>query len=520
MLFLWDYLGGIVLDLVHKIVKCREKYYYVDSVDLEGFLLSREVSELGKSKCRSERLDPLTSSVVSLDWECIGYEDFSRLELDFMRRIDGYIDLSDINYVVGYYGKTGRYLIVVFTNSNTTHIMDIDSNSVYGIVLNKGRIDLSTGLFDLHDVRSKITDEYVGVDWVRYAKLYKMFYKPTSDVLETLGRLFFGFERCRKVILPVLKDICEGTVLKLFSSERSLVISTDCIKDYIFKKEIITRDVLNEYMNENFSKPCPSFEGEELEKVLNILKIHGYGFLIEEFKKNNGSISNYPVECREDYLCIRDSSLRSSYSLHLLRVVPVRSYAGIIMYYELRLYPLCDNGRYLVMYSSIYREKCEELLKYKNANLIRGSLLKFKGYPFEITSLVDSGDSVSIRYTIRGNKTIYNANYNKVSSELENIEFSDTGLDKDFIDLVLKVFDKKADLLKIPETEFFIYRASGRKFILNTRHCIAIKNSFEECLSFLRSLCSNEEYLIVARESNREVNNWIFNQKTNSLINV
>ena len=507
------------MELRGRLLVSNGKLYRVAEMDVSGVLSCVALSEILKSNKSMHRLDPLTESVGDTGLNLIGVEEFSTQELSFLLRINSYINVNDVTRIVGYHSEYNRYLFVVYCINNVIHMIDIGQKDVYGLILNNGKVYLPEDLFDTYNIKENVVKHYPKVNWVRNARFYKMNFDMSLDIVETMGRLFYGMEYYASIELPFVVKCSGGTCYKV-KDEGGYTIDSE----YSVLTNLKSRDVgltlLSEYMESYYDYPCIRLSDEELLKVKGILEAYGYGSIYNTLKEFNGIQSNFEIKENEEYVCIRDYGDKNTYSLHRLLLNTVFSVDGIPLYYEIRMYTLCESNSYIVLYSSRSREKCERLLHIKYGNLIRGRLLKLKEYPYEITSVVDTSTTISIRYSLRGSKKVCEGIYNKKFKSWKYLScFDDSNMDRLFLEVTLEIFDRVACVRNYVQEKYSVYKVYGNRFCLEKHFCIGSASKFQGSRNIIYSH-NGDKFLIVKWVDDVNSGMWMFSKKDKSMIKL
>lgn len=493
-----------------------DKLYRVSGMNVDGVLNCFLINDMLKSNKKMYSLDPLVAIVKDTGINLLGIEEFSYLETSLLSIIDRYLDRKTVVRVVGYKSEYGRYMLVAYCSNSVIHMLDIGQSSVYGLILDNGKVYLPEDMFDRFNIKENVAKHYPGVDWTKYARFYKVSYEVSPVIMETLGRIFHGISCYSKVDLPLLIG-GEGICFKI-QNEDSIIVDTEdnILKGMSYREISLT--MLSEYMETYYDYPCIHLSDEELEKVKGILETYGYGSIFNRLKEFNGIQSNFEIKENEEYVCIRDYGDDRTYSLHILRLNTVFSVNGIPLYYEIRMYPLCGSDSYIVVYSSRTRENCEAVLHLRYGNLIRGRLMKFKSYPYEITNVADTDTSISIRYTLRNSKKICEGVYNKKFMKWEYKSVFEE-IDKDYLNVVLGVFDRIAGVKTYIPEKYSVYRIVGNRFCLERHFCIGTSSKFQGSRNIIYN-ANGTKFLIVKWRDNVNEGMWMFSKKDKSLIKI
>lgn len=505
------------MELVGRLLISNNKLYRVSEMSVSGVLKCILLKDMLKINKIMYELDPLTSVVKDTCINVIDMEEFSREELSFLSDIDKYLAIEEVIRIIGYRSEYSRYLFVVYCNNNIIHIIDIGQNDIYGLILNNGKVFLPEDLFNRYDIKEDVTKHYLNVSWTKSARFFKMNYQLSPNVVETIGRLFHNIRYYEKVDFPLLKNCSGGYCLKIENEDGYLVDKEDNILKQLYYREI-GLSLLSEYMESYYNYPSIRLDEDELEKVKGILESYGYTGVYNRLKEFNGIQSNFVVKDGEESVCIKDSGIGHIYSLHKLKLCSVVSSNGIPMYYEIRMYPLCGSDSYIVVYSSVSRKNCESLLRLKYGNLIRGRLLKIKKYPYEVTSVVDTSTTISIRYTIRDSKRICEGVYNKKFGMWEQKSKFDEG-DIDFLWSILAIFDKIANVRSYVQEKYSVYRVIGNRFCLERHFCIGSSSSFQGSKNIINNF-TGDKFLIVKWVEDVNEGMWMFSKKDKAIIKV
>lgn len=521
------------MDLKGRLVSKGENYYILDKIDDYGVIHAKSAIGAVSSSSKRYSIDPFESKVMLYDERYCGYEEFSDEEMKSLLELDKRVSLREVDRVVGYKNERQDYLLVFYMNTGRIHILFLTFPEVYGLVINKGKLDMDRNEFDFSCSISDIGKRFPDVRWLENAKVFKYINGETNPcVLETIGRMLHDFSVNSKVLLPILQNYNYGEgsryAMKIKGKSGNMLVNPYALNWDFPKLKIkgtrVSRKFLAEYLESSYNHPCAYFNDEELEKVLEILKINGYEEIVEDVRMGNGKRSNFKVESTGERVCIMDANKGPLYSLHKLVIAPVKSAIGIPLYYEIRMYPLCGNASYRVLFSSCLLESCNKIIEYPYANLIRGNLLEVRDYFFSITRVIDTNVDITIRYTYHGARgKVFSATYMKGSGEWKYIEKSTTGYDEKFLSKLLDIFDSVAKVKKIVSERYVVYYKDDNGFILDDVHNVGVTTSFANCRNIIMG-SDKENFLIVKyiikEDEDVKENTWVYSKSQRNLSNV
>lgn len=508
------------MKLIGKVVSSGcNKLYIVNNIDICGILSCTAVDEVGNCDKKEYRLDPLTVNVYDTEINCIGIESFSGNELYMLSKINKYIKWSEVKKVLGYSGKHGRYLFIVYMTDKRIHVIDISQSSIYGVSLCNGTANSIKDIYNVFDYKTDFSEYYPNIEFMKSAKLYKMFCDVNQSILETCGRLFHGFCMEERVDINIFgSNTC--SFFKIKYKNNSSVINAKDLYNIDYREVRLNRKYIEDELCSYFENPCGYFNDDELLKLKGILESYNYGFMYNHVVNGNCTKSNFKVEGRNnEYLCIRDLKNNRSYSVCILRLHKVKTFNGKTLFYEVRMYPLCENGRYTIVMSSRSKSKCEKLLNCKYGNLIRGNLLKLKSFPFELVHFKDTSTYIEVRYSIRSKKEIYRGVYNKYTHEWNLTKDSDTNEDLGFLEVLVKIFNSCTGLLNVEEDKFSIYKLTNGKFSTDFKNCIGVTCNIKDCGDIVYNNDCNK---FIIEWCNRGIRKqlWLYNKIKRSLVKL
>lgn len=504
-----DYRGRIVLR--------GNDSFLVTRITVDGVFECIDLNDLMKTTKTLYMLDPIISTVYKTRELVLGYNMFSYNSFSIFPNID-------IHNIINAYGFIGNKedtgYVIVFECMDCSYIFEVLYGEVYGVCIKNYTLNLSESSFIKSDCKEVNTDGYSDLLEIPSDVLYRYKYSLPEGSFVTLEKLFSYFPKGIKVELPLLSGRSgSGLCLSLFNGEEySIRTLRDC-ESYLESDGRILPEDVYVGMEDTYDYPCAYFNGVELDKLCDILLKNGYESVISDVRKNNGIKSNFKVPDSEDYIGIKDYEGDDTYTLNLLRLHDVKSINGVILYTELRMYNLCKSVDYIVLCSSFDRDVCKKLQSLKYANLIRGRLIKLKSFPYELTDIQDSVERVYFRYTVRGEETIYEAEYLKRSDKWNYIVKSDVDDDADFLNVLLQLLDRIANVSIYEPNRYSVYVMEGGKVSINNDTCVGSVEKFQNCRNLINASKQNE-FLIVKWKYDTRDCMWIFNKKEKSLVKL
>ena len=422
----------------HMIATNDRQFFRIEHVDRDGFLLCKSLDSIRNQAQASQRIDPLTSRVMLFPVELWGRKFLGRDEQALIRSIHDPEDTGDTTAIAGICSHRGTFLLVFESVIGIRTLYYIHGSRIFALSMKGGYILPPSQRFDPDQTVEKIRDflQYPWISDLRFSLLKdRRASRAFTGILETI----FSYIPCGALArLPLLLSdsadpyLCFCTLYgqdpargnKIFYEVLPMMDVGHVLGNYQTNGTSLGLYVITAFFSEIYDKPCAWFEPDELEKACDILEQNGFGKMNPDVKKYNGIRSTWLVD-EDTWLCIRDKENSSGYSFCRLKLAPVRSSSGKDLYYEIRMFPLCSNRRYQVLFRSIKRKDCERLISHPYSNLIRGNLSLLTYHGRELLRLDDRKDQCIIYYQkIRETQT-KKAVYDKAVKQFLNADRED-----------------------------------------------------------------------------------------------
>ena len=500
------------------------KIFRIEKIDREGYVYGRDVDGYIKDAKALLKIDPLTQCVHMSNYSLMGRDFFSEAELGSIAGLNRGVGEKLWN-AVAYKSSRDTYVLVFESIIGMRYIYYIKYPDIYGIRI-KGGYLIHTESDYLDESISGISEfgKSESTSWIRKATLYKCRnVSANPNLMQVLGRLLFA---CPEEYLVKLRlwgknfastDLI-GTVSYVNDIDKEVIICRQSeavgIAEGFNYHDRISRQVISRFFENVYDKPCPYFEKDELEKARDILIQNGYTSIADSLVKYNGVRANFYIN-DDEYLCIRDRDTESGYSLYRLKINQVKTIMGKRLYYEIRMYPLCDERRFQVVFRSVRYESCLRLIGHPYPNLIRGNGIYLKGeYDRFIVGLRDEYSTFTIKYrnTDEASKTL-SAVYDK---ELGRFVGDVRSEDLEFLERALGSFDDMSGVRSLYKTRYLVYEVKDNRVIVSSDNLLFASLSGFSCAKELSSY-ENGKYYIVKYKGSEVSAKTLYNPKAGVL---
>ena len=350
----------------------------------------------------------------------------------------------------------GRFLLVFQLLEKRKLLFYIDNYTIYRM---KARYSLGKS--------DEI--EFSDYDYIRVSH-----YNSNKELVHCLEKLSFGVSLNVPIKLRILSQCTEvkDNEFIIIGSEKEgyySVISNSYLQNEVRNSVTykLSRSVLSKCISSIYDFACPHFSNEELVKLNYILSNYGYEYLMKDIVRFNGKRSNFKTINDDEYICILDR-IGHGYDVGKICIAEIRDSNRNILYYEVRLFPLCENGTFSVLYSSVRKEDCKRVVNYKIAK--------------------------------EEEKWVFN---NKCS-----------GKDIYFLNALLRTLLK--DCKEYKSIKYILYDAS-EKAVIDSNKSLGTYEDFSECRSFADSNTSISKCLIVRYVEDVKSDIWLLNKGRNLL---
>ena len=500
-------------DLRSCVIEYKNSFYIVLNVDVTGRLVCRTIEGFmsGSSSCVS--INPLLNRVYKTDIRIFGPDIITRNEKLLITGLIANSSYPDVWKMTGYRNKN-RFLLIIESIVGIRHIFCISSDSIYCSSIKGGHFIKDSSMVDIESSVTNIQwfSNYSSLSWVKNIEFYKLKgISPNPNYIEVLGRLFsysfdnsvVRFKAIENVVTEKELSICSiadkssSTLIRLDSLESELKGISESLN-----KTQITREDIKDYFDYVYDKPTAYFSNrEELADVCNVLILNGYADIVSSLIKYNGVRANFYLNDTES-ICILDENGKSGYSVCRLKMVGVHSFCGKIMYYELRLYPLCGNNSYKVVFTTTDYNLCCSMLTYPYPNLILNNGLSVRGYKNKyLMSVKDEYSTVSFKYKrYEGDSLkIVKCTYHKDTEEWVCPYKEDIG----YLNTLLNSFDKISCIKRIILKHYRVYLIENDKIVMSNENIVFSSKSLKTLRRYLSS--ASDKCLVVAYKRDKAV---------------
>lgn len=430
--------------LKDRVIRYFNEFYIVKDVDIRGILKCHKITD--KTINSFEEIDPLVNYTELLGVSCL-----SRLVIPGS-------SLSNLLYLVGKkvtacvaYKNSQDEILMLFGCENNSYFL-------YKLV-NGGESVYIANIEDGKVVSPKNTiytemQELSGFEVPFNVKMYKLS-DPIVGV--TCYNILQGLLSTNDCKTPV--DLSFLSSLDTDYEYHFVYITGVDAHDHILPLEEcvgylegekgakVTRADVVDFIKSVYDYPCIHFSEPELEKFLGIVEKYKYP-LRPVLERYNGQISNFYFESFGYSIAVLDTPSSESYEVRRLKCCPVQSVKGDTLFWELRSYPLAESSEYKVLCSSISEEYVRALLKVRYADIIRSSMLHYKGSQYYLKSFNDKKDSCTVQcYESFAPTVIYTGSYDK-STKTWSYSADVPKSARDFMSKLLSYFNDKYGILE------------------------------------------------------------------------
>ena len=489
------------MDLRGHLVKKVDKYYIIEDVSLSGILLAKNIDDISSKKYKNVNLDPLKTKLAVSESKLVSQGIISSMEVSIVLNLCSVITKRPVKMTTMYKLGKGRFLLVFQLLEKKKLLLYIDNYTIYRM-----KAKYSLGKSD--------EIEFSDYDYIRVSH-----YNSNKELVHCLEKLSFGVSLNVPIKLRILSQCTEvkDNEFIIIGSEKEgyySVISNSYLQNEVRNRVTykLSRSVLSKCISSIYDFACPHFSNEELVKLNYILSNYGYEYLMKDIVRFNGKRSNFKTINDDEYICILDR-IGHGYDVGKICIAEIRDSNRNILYYEVRLFPLCENGTFSVLYSSVRKEDCKKVVNYKIASLIRGSRVSLVKHPFEVLRVQDNTMSINVEYCKKSKNIVYSAVYMK---EEEKWVFNNkcSGKDIYFLNALLRTLLK--DCKEYKSIKYILYDAS-EKAVIDSNKSLGTYEDFSECRSFADSNTSISKCLIVRYVEDVKSDIWLLNKGRNLL---
>ena len=503
----------ICKDLRSCVVEYKNEYYIILNVDVTGRLVCRTINGFMSGSSDCILINPLLNRVYKTNIRVFGPDIVTRNEKLLITGLISNSSYPDVWKMQGYRDKN-KFLLVIESIVGIRHIFYITSDCIYCSSIKGGHFIKEDNMIDRNSPLKGVKgfSNYSGMSWLREVEFYKIKnISPDPNYIEVLGRLFsYSFDNSI-VRFKAIEDVVtekELSICSIADGSRSVLIKLNMLKSELnsmsekLEKCQLARKDIKDYFDYVYDKPTAYFSNrEELADVCNVLILNGYADIVSSLIKYNGVRANFYLSDTES-ICILDGNGKSGYSVCRLMMVCVHSFCGKPMYYELRLYPLCESSSYRVVFTTKDYELCCTMLIYPYPNLILNNGISIRGYTDKyLMSIKDDYSTVSFRYKrYEGNNLkIVKCTYNKGTNEWVCPYKDDLG----YLNTVLNSFDKIAGIKNIVSKHYCVYSINEDKVVMSDERVIFSSKSLKSLRRYLSSV--TDKCLVVAYKYDKAV---------------